>query len=371
MDRATRNIYERSAREWIGARRPEAVRDGRLDRFAAKLLGGGRVADLGCGPGWYARALCERSFRSVGLDLSGAMLKEARRRNPQLPWVRGDLARLPFARESLQGAFAINCYCHVPLSEFPVALAHLHASLAVGAAVELTLARLERFELSEREAPNGEAERRGTAEFLPGRLFSVFSAERAAALLEGAGFEVQEIEPVEFWLRVRARRMRTLPDFVRPGVRLLVCGINPSLYAADCGVPFGRPGNRFWPAAERVGLATGLRDPFQALEGGLGFSDFVKRATAEASELGRAEYRRGRACLESLVRIYRPGAICFVGLAGYRHAVDPHAKPGRLPKGFGGRPAYLMPSTSGRNAHARLDDLIAHLRSALEHGSPA
>ena len=33
-----------------------------------------------------------------------------------------------------------------------------------------------------------------------------------------------------------------------------------------------------------------------------------------------------------------------------------------IPHGFGSRPAYLMPSTSGKNAHATLDDLAAHMK---------
>jgi hypothetical protein len=56
--------------------------------------------------------------------------------------------------------------------------------------------------------------------------------------------------------------------------------------------------------------------------------------------------------------------VCFVGLAGWRAAVDPLAAPGEQTGGFGGIPAYVMPSTSGANAHARLDDLVDHLRRA-------
>ena len=33
-----------------------------------------------------------------------------------------------------------------------------------------------------------------------------------------------------------------------------MCGLNPSLYAADAGVGFARPGNRFWPAALAAGI---------------------------------------------------------------------------------------------------------------------
>jgi hypothetical protein len=56
--------------------------------------------------------------------------------------------------------------------------------------------------------------------------------------------------------------------------------------------------------------------------------------------------------------------VCFVGLAGYRAAVDRSAQAGPIAGGFGGVAAYLMPNPSGANAHVRVDDLAEHLRAA-------
>jgi TDG/mug DNA glycosylase family protein len=38
----------------------------------------------------------------------------------------------------------------------------------------------------------------------------------------------------------------TLPDLLRPGLRLVVVGINPSLYSVAVGHYYARPGNDFW-----------------------------------------------------------------------------------------------------------------------------
>ena len=57
------------------------------------------VLDLGCGAGRHSKALCERWW-TVGLDLSGALLKIARREIPDAPYVRADMRELPFAPES-------------------------------------------------------------------------------------------------------------------------------------------------------------------------------------------------------------------------------------------------------------------------------
>ena len=101
-----------------------------------------------------------------------------------------------------------------------------------------------------------------------------------------------------------------------------------------------------------------------ALRSGIGFTDLVKRATARAAELRPEEYAAGVRRLDALVRRHRPDVTCFVGLDGWRRAVDRRARPGFIANGFAGRPAYLMPSTSGLNAHASLERLTEHLRTA-------
>jgi double-stranded uracil-DNA glycosylase len=220
----------------------------------------------------------------------------------------------------------------------PMALAHLHRDMAVGSPLALQVDR------DDCDAEQG---------------------ARLRDLVVGAGFDIDELKVEERCIRVRARRARTLADTVGPGMRLLVCGLNPSLYAADFGVGYARPGNRFWPAARAAGIVERDRDPVDALmRHGMGMTDLVKRATTGASELTPAEYRAGTTRVERLARWLRPGAVCFVGLAGWRAAVDRNAAPGEQAAGFGGVPAYVMPSTSGANAHARLDDLADHLRAA-------
>jgi TDG/mug DNA glycosylase family protein len=152
-------------------------------------------------------------------------------------------------------------------------------------------------------------------------------------------------------------------------MRLLVCGLNPSVHAAKAGVGYVTPGNRFWPAALAAGLVTRDRDPAHALaEHGIGMTDLVARATARADELRPEEYRAGLARLERLCRRWQPGAVCMVGLTGWRIAVDRKAVAGVQERRLGGRPVYVMPSTSGLNAGTSLAALTDHLRAALVLG---
>lgn len=63
---------------------------------AAGVVAGTRVLDVATGPGWTAAAAASRSAAVVGLDLSAAMLDEARGRYPDIDFRQGDAEELPF-----------------------------------------------------------------------------------------------------------------------------------------------------------------------------------------------------------------------------------------------------------------------------------
>lgn len=189
--------------------------------------------------------------------------------------------------------------------------------------------------------------------------------DRLADLVEGAGWvRLDGPNGADGSRPILIERRHTLADSVGPGMRLLVCGINPSPYSADVGIGYGRPGNRFWPAACAAGIAPVDRDPAAALAAGTGMTDFAKRATPRAAEVTRDEYEAGFARVTRLVDWLRPGAVCFVGLSGWRTVVDRSAVAGVQPDAIGGRPAYVMPSTSGLNARTPPAELTRHLAAA-------
>jgi TDG/mug DNA glycosylase family protein len=352
MDRPTIAAYESRAEKWQRLR--PATRRDLARELADRAVPGGWRADLGCGTGAYTADL---GLPAVALDASFAMaslvVDHAKRAAP----VVADLEALPIRRGVLGAGWARAAYLHVPPDHLPLALADLHRALAVDAPFYATLMRGE-----------GWGERADDDEF-PGRSFSGWDADPLRAVLTGAGFDVESIDEDDEWLTVRARRARTLPDFVAPGMRLLLVGLNPSLYAADVGVGFARPGNRFWPAALDAGIVTRDRDPWHALrEHRVGMSDCVKRATVGAAELTREEYVAGIARLDALVRLLAPRTVCFVGLDGYRKAVNRKATSGEQPEGFAGARCYVMPNPSGLNAHTNVADLSAHLRAAYDLG---
>ncbi|MGI8938246.1 MAG: uracil-DNA glycosylase family protein [Iamia sp.] len=379
LDRETNAVYEAGAATYAARdTRPEPGPPTALVAASAD----GPILDLGCGPGWHLPLLGDRA---IGADPAAAMLGQARATAPGRALVRAAAGALPVEPQSLGGVWACKSLQHLAAEHLPLALADLHRSLPVGAPLAATLFAGE----GSLVAHDGD---------LPGRRFSLWAPEVLTELLEGAGFtdvscdlapgpEQPDTTPTPPsartvvtsdratdsapapWTRLHltATRARTLPDTVGPDMRLLVCGLNPSLNAADAGVGFAGPGNRFWPALGQAGLLPeGVdRDPWGLLRHGkIGMTDMVKRATPRAAELTTAEHRAGLGRLDRLCALLEPESVVIVGLAGWRAAVDRKAKPGWQEGRLGPSPVHLMPSTSGLNAGTPLATLVDHLRAA-------
>ena len=163
-------------------------------------------------------------------------------------------------------------------------------------------------------------------------------------------------------LDLQAARDRTLPDVLpEPGAhfRVLFCGINPGLYSAATGWHFARPGNRFWPALHLSGFTPRQLHPSEQdlLPGfGLGITNLVPRATAQAAELTAAELRAGRKHLAALVASHRPRILAIAGVTAYRTAFGhPKAVTGPQPDPLGATRVWVVPNPSGLNAHFSLD----------------
>ncbi|HEY7946464.1 MAG TPA: uracil-DNA glycosylase family protein [Acidimicrobiales bacterium] len=352
MDQPTIDVYNRRGALWAERRRP--VRRADAKAFGRKVTAGMMRIDLGCGAGRYTGDL---GRPVVGLDASRAMLALCRHEVTE-PLVQGDLEALPFRRQCLHGGWANMSYLHVPRLRLPMALAELHRVLVVDATVDIQV------------LVGGYEGRVLPDDDIGGRFFASWEPEPFRDVLVGAGFDVTDLQVDGDVVRVRAVRARTLADTVGPDMRLLMVGLNPSVYAADAGVGYARPGNRFWPAAVAAGLVTRQRDAYHALGShGVGMTDVVKRATAGAKELTAAEYRSGMERVERLTQWLRPAVVCMVGLSGWRAVVGRGARTGLQPAPLGGRPVYVMPSTSGLNAHAQMADLVMHMRTALAAAS--
>ncbi len=174
-------------------------------------------------------------------------------------------------------------------------------------------------------------------------------------------------------LDLAAARERTIPDVLpAPGqpFGVLFCGINPGLYSAATGWHFARPGNRFWPALHASGFTPRRLAPAEQelLAGyGLGITNLVARATAQAAELTRDELRDGGARLTELTGRYRPRFVAVAGVTAYRAAFGrPAAQVGPQPETLGESGLWVVPNPSGLNAAWTLPRLTGAFRDLRE-----
>ena len=171
-------------------------------------------------------------------------------------------------------------------------------------------------------------------------------------------------------MNVVPRSMDTLPDYLKPGLDIVLIGLNPSTRSVEAGHYFANPRNRFWAAlsaADLVGRSVGPKDDASLLRCGIGFTDVVKRPTSQASGLTAADYRRDAPVLrEKLVR-HAPRIACFHGLTAYRAYLrhgEGIKRAGSLELGrqdlvIGSSRVFVLPNPSPANARYSLDDLAS------------
>ncbi|MDO6388642.1 G/U mismatch-specific DNA glycosylase [Pontibacter sp. BT731] len=148
---------------------------------------------------------------------------------------------------------------------------------------------------------------------------------------------------------------RTLPDIIAPNLKVLFCGINPGLYTAVVGHHFARPGNRFWPTLHAAGFTPRIYLPSEEsslLDLGVGITNIVDRATANAAELSAMELKEGGSKLEEKVMAYQPQVLALLGISAYRVAFGKAtAGIGMQVQTIGNTRLWVLPNPSGLNAH--------------------
>jgi SAM-dependent methyltransferase len=152
-----------------------------LDRFAVQVRGLGPVCDLGCGPGHVARYLHERGVEVCGVDLSPAMIEQARRLIPGVEFRQGDMLALDASDGAWAGIVAFYSLIHVPREKMLRALGELYRVLRPGGVLLVS------FHIGQETVHLDEWwGRRVCVDFF------FFQPDEVADYLRASGFEIEE-----------------------------------------------------------------------------------------------------------------------------------------------------------------------------------
>lgn len=120
---SARAVYDASAERYVefAGHELSAATEGPLDRAVlaafvemVSAAPGGRVADVGCGPGRVAAHLDAHGLDVIGVDVSPAMVACARRAHPGIRFEEGRLDQLPLADGTLVAAASWYSIIHTP-----------------------------------------------------------------------------------------------------------------------------------------------------------------------------------------------------------------------------------------------------------------
>jgi TDG/mug DNA glycosylase family protein len=144
--------------------------------------------------------------------------------------------------------------------------------------------------------------------------------------------------------------MRTLPDYLRRGMRLVIVGCNPGEQSARVGHYYAGRNNVFWTLLHNSGVLPEElthKDDRRVIEFGVGLTDIVKRPTRTEEEIAREEFAEGRVVLAQKLEQYAPRVVAFNGKNVYEKFSQRKCSLG-LQKGrlYGAR-VFVLPSSSG------------------------
>lgn len=162
--------------------------------------------------------------------------------------------------------------------------------------------------------------------------------------------------------------MKTLPDYLRKGMKLVIVGCNPTESSVRAGHYYSGRGNQFWETLHKSGVVPEpleYRDDKRIIEFGTGLTDMVKRPTKTPEDLTRQDFAEGRIVLSQKLEEMAPRVIAFYGKLVYEQFAQRKCNYGLQDQLLYGARIFVLPLANGQKAQEKKEKLI-HFRKLAQ-----
>ncbi len=143
--------------------------------------------------------------------------------------------------------------------------------------------------------------------------------------------------------------MTVLPDILRPGLRLVLCGTAAGTASSRSGTYYSGPGNRFWDILFETGLTSKRLHSSQfqeVIQYGIGLTDVVKMAFGSDASLPTEAFDPDR--LRQNILTFQPRFLAFNGKRSAKAFFGgSNFEYGLQNSKLGETSLFVLPSTSG------------------------
>jgi double-stranded uracil-DNA glycosylase len=162
--------------------------------------------------------------------------------------------------------------------------------------------------------------------------------------------------------------MRTLPDHLRKGMKLVIVGCNPTDSSVRVGHYYAGRENPFWPLLFESGVVPepfDYHDDKRVIEFGIGLTDLVKKPSKTSDMLTREDFAEGRIVLSQKLEEFGPRVVAFNGRLTYEQFAQRKCKFGLQKERLYGARVFVLPATPGAQS-ANKKDAMQHFRKLAQ-----
>jgi len=163
--------------------------------------------------------------------------------------------------------------------------------------------------------------------------------------------------------------MKTLPDHLRKGMKLVIVGCNPTESSVRVGHYYAGRTNQFWSILYKSGVVPepfDYHDDKRVIEFSIGLTDLVKRPTKTLEELTREDFAEGRIVLAQKLEEFAPRVVAFNGKLTYEQFAQRKCKYGVQKESLYGARLYVLPSTATAKDAKGKSEHVQHFRKLAQ-----